>query len=173
MARGNDMDTAQAPRCETQTFDPRGAFSWTLRSGEIARLEAQQGGGLRDRKPLESKEPRVAQVNGRQTTMARSAPCETQTFDPRGAFSWTLRSGEIARLEAQQQRRHRLLLKLIAGGRLDTTPFITHRFPLDETMSGYDTFAAAPETHALKVVLEAEPVAHAPVPAEEALAVIS
>ncbi|CAN5300306.1 hypothetical protein BH18ACT12_BH18ACT12_00750 [soil metagenome] len=39
-------------------------------------------------------------------------------------------------------------------------------------MSGYDTFAAAAETHALKVVLEAEPVAHAPVPAEEALAVI-
>jgi alcohol dehydrogenase len=64
------------------------------------------------------------------------------------------------------------LLKLVAGGRLDTTPFITHRFPLDETMSGYDTFAAASETHALKVVLEAGPVAHAPVPADEALAVI-
>jgi alcohol dehydrogenase len=64
------------------------------------------------------------------------------------------------------------LLKLVAGGRLDTTPFITHRFPLDETMSGYDTFAAASETHALKVVLEAEPVAHAPLPAEEALAAI-
>jgi alcohol dehydrogenase len=55
------------------------------------------------------------------------------------------------------------LLKLVAGGRLDTTPFITHRFPLGETMSAYDTFAAASETHALKVVLEAEPVADAPV----------
>jgi alcohol dehydrogenase len=50
------------------------------------------------------------------------------------------------------------LLKLVAGGRLDTSPFITHRFPLSESMSGYDTFAAAAETHALKVVLEAEPV---------------
>jgi alcohol dehydrogenase len=63
------------------------------------------------------------------------------------------------------------LLKLIAGGRLDPTPFATHRFPLDETMSAYDTFAAAGETHALKVVLEAEPAAHAPVPEEESVVV--
>src|SRR5438045_4000295 len=49
------------------------------------------------------------------------------------------------------------LLKLIAESRLDATAFATHRFPLDETMSAYDTFAAAAETHALKVVLEAEP----------------
>ena len=50
------------------------------------------------------------------------------------------------------------LLKLIAEGRLDATPFATHRFPLGETMAAYDTFADAAETHALKVVLEAEPV---------------
>ena len=50
------------------------------------------------------------------------------------------------------------LLRLIAEGRLDATPFATHRFPLDETMSAYDTFAAAAETDALKVVLEATPV---------------
>ena len=50
------------------------------------------------------------------------------------------------------------LLKLIEGGRLDPTPFATHRFPLDETMAAYDMFAAAAETHALKVVLEAAPV---------------
>jgi alcohol dehydrogenase len=49
------------------------------------------------------------------------------------------------------------LLKLIAEGRLDATPFATHRFPLDETMAAYDTFAAAAETDALKVVLEAQP----------------
>jgi alcohol dehydrogenase len=54
------------------------------------------------------------------------------------------------------------LLKLVAGGQLDTTPFITHRFPLSETMLGYDAFAAAAETHALKVVLEAESVAAEP-----------
>jgi len=51
------------------------------------------------------------------------------------------------------------LLELIANGRLDATPFATHRFPLGETMAAYDTFAAAAETNALKVVLEAEPVA--------------
>src|SRR5438874_4501874 len=50
------------------------------------------------------------------------------------------------------------LLRLIAEGRLDATPFATHRFPLDETMAAYDTFAAAAETDALKVVLEAAPV---------------
>ena len=64
------------------------------------------------------------------------------------------------------------LLKLIADGRLDATPFATHRFPLGETMSAYDTFAEAATTHALKVVLEAEPAAHAAVPKEEALAVV-
>jgi len=65
------------------------------------------------------------------------------------------------------------LLKLVVDGRLDATPFATHSFPLGETMSAYDTFAAAAETHALKVVLEAEPVAHAPVADEEALAVLA
>ena len=64
------------------------------------------------------------------------------------------------------------LLRLIADGRLDATPFATHRFPLGETMSAYDTFADAADTHALKVVLEAELVAHAPVPDERALAVV-
>src|SRR5262245_56913803 len=49
------------------------------------------------------------------------------------------------------------LLKLIAEGRLDATPFATHRFPLAETMAAYDTFAAAAETDALKVVLEGAP----------------
>lgn len=42
MANGNDMNAAQSPRYETPTFDPRGVFSWTLRAGEIARLEAQR-----------------------------------------------------------------------------------------------------------------------------------
>ncbi len=65
------------------------------------------------------------------------------------------------------------LLKLVVDGRLDATPFATHRFPLGETMSAYDTFAAAAETHALKVVLEAEPVAHAQVADEEALVVLA
>jgi hypothetical protein len=108
MTHGNGMDTAQSPHYETRTFDPRGAFSWTQRGGEIARLEAQQQrNGLRDRKTLESKEPRVAQVNGRETTMTRSARYETPTFDPRGAFAWTQRSAEIAARE-RQQRRQRL-----------------------------------------------------------------
>jgi alcohol dehydrogenase len=47
------------------------------------------------------------------------------------------------------------LLRLIAEGRLDATPFATHRFPLGETMSAYDTFGDAAGTGALKVVLEA------------------
>ena len=62
------------------------------------------------------------------------------------------------------------LLKLVASGRLDATPFITHRVPLADAVSGYDTFGNAGETHALKVVLEAAPVALAPTRDEEALA---
>src|SRR6266511_2209648 len=50
------------------------------------------------------------------------------------------------------------LLNLIAEGRLDPTPFSTHRFALGDTLEAYDTFAAAAETDALKVVLEGEQV---------------
>jgi alcohol dehydrogenase len=52
-----------------------------------------------------------------------------------------------------------LLLKVIEGGRLDPTPFATHRFQLDEAMEAYDVFADAAKTQALKVVLSALPVA--------------
>ena len=37
--------------------------------------------------------------------------------------------------------------------------FATHRFPLSETEEAYDVFAAAADTHALKVVLQGAPVA--------------
>jgi alcohol dehydrogenase len=50
------------------------------------------------------------------------------------------------------------LMKLIAEGRLDPTPFATHRFELDETMEAYETFAHAATTNALKVVLSGHPV---------------
>jgi len=51
-----------------------------------------------------------------------------------------------------------MLLRLIEGGRLDPTPFATHRFGLDATEAAYDVFANAAETQALKVVLTAPPV---------------
>lgn len=54
------------------------------------------------------------------------------------------------------------LMKLIEARRLDPTPFVTHRFSLEQTEEAYDVFAAAAETHALKVVLTAEPVALLP-----------
>ena len=59
------------------------------------------------------------------------------------------------------------LLKLIAEGRLDRTPFTTHRFKLSEAMEAYDVFGAAAETNALKVVLEGE---KAPLEPKERLA---
>jgi alcohol dehydrogenase len=54
------------------------------------------------------------------------------------------------------------LLSLIEGGRLDPTVFATHHFTLDETEEAYDVFADAANTHALKVVLQAVPVAQEP-----------
>jgi alcohol dehydrogenase len=50
------------------------------------------------------------------------------------------------------------LLKLIESRRLDPAPFATHRFSLSQTEEAYDVFAAAAETHALKVVLTADPI---------------
>jgi alcohol dehydrogenase len=52
------------------------------------------------------------------------------------------------------------LLKLIEAGRLDPTPFATHRFALADAEEAYDVFGAAAESHALKVVLESVPVGH-------------
>ena len=49
------------------------------------------------------------------------------------------------------------LLRLIEGGRLDPTVFATHRLPLADTEAAYDLFAAAADTHALKVVLQGVP----------------
>jgi alcohol dehydrogenase len=63
------------------------------------------------------------------------------------------------------------LLRLIQERRLDPSLFATHRFSLSDTELAYDTFAAAAETHALKVVLTAEPVPALPAYAEE-LAVV-
>ncbi len=48
------------------------------------------------------------------------------------------------------------LMRLIASGRLDPSLFATHRFPLADTMTAYDTFADAANTNALKVVLTGE-----------------
>jgi alcohol dehydrogenase len=62
------------------------------------------------------------------------------------------------------------LLKLIADGRLDPTPFATHRFELGETEAAYDTFADAASTNALKVVLSAKPLQPTAGMASEALA---
>jgi alcohol dehydrogenase len=52
------------------------------------------------------------------------------------------------------------LLKLIEAGRLDPTPFATHRFALADAEEAYDVFGTAAESHALKVVLEAAKVGH-------------
>ncbi|MFZ1879604.1 MAG: zinc-dependent alcohol dehydrogenase family protein [Gaiellaceae bacterium] len=59
------------------------------------------------------------------------------------------------------------LLRLIQERRLDPSLFATHRFSLSDTELAYDTFAAAAETHALKVVLTAEPVPALPAHAAE------
>ncbi len=62
------------------------------------------------------------------------------------------------------------LLELIAAGRLDPTPFATHRFGLADTMEAYDVFADAATTNALKVVLSAQPVPATEPEAERAAA---
>lgn len=46
------------------------------------------------------------------------------------------------------------LIDLIAGGQIDTSALITHRFGLDEFETAYDVFGRAGETGALKVLLE-------------------
>lgn len=45
------------------------------------------------------------------------------------------------------------LLRMLGAGRLETSRFITHRFPLDEMAEAYDVFANPQQTGALKVAL--------------------
>ena len=47
------------------------------------------------------------------------------------------------------------LLRLVEEGRLDPTPFATHRFDLDGMIEAYEVFEDAGTTNALKVVLTA------------------
>lgn len=49
----------------------------------------------------------------------------------------------------------RMLIKLLAQGRIDVAGFISHHFSLEDIMSAYDTFGRAAETKALKVILTA------------------
>ncbi|HEX5728773.1 zinc-dependent alcohol dehydrogenase family protein [Microbacterium sp.] len=49
----------------------------------------------------------------------------------------------------------RMLIKLLAQGRLDVGGFISHRFVLEDILNAYDTFGRAAETKALKVILTA------------------
>jgi alcohol dehydrogenase len=52
------------------------------------------------------------------------------------------------------------LMKLVASGRLDPTIFATHHYALGDTMTAYDIFADAPNTNALKVVLDGSESSH-------------
>jgi hypothetical protein len=85
-------------RYETPAFHPGIAFSWTLRSEEIAcRRRQPPRGPQADRTKLESKMRDVAQV------AEHAARYATPPFAPGIAFSWTLRSAEIARLQSPQR----------------------------------------------------------------------
>jgi alcohol dehydrogenase len=52
------------------------------------------------------------------------------------------------------------LMKLVASGRLDPTIFASHHCTLGDTMTAYDIFADAPNTNALKVVLDGSESSH-------------
>jgi alcohol dehydrogenase len=45
------------------------------------------------------------------------------------------------------------LLRLLVVRQIETAPFISHHFTLDQTLEAYDTFGRASETGALKVVI--------------------
>ena len=84
-------------RYETPAFDPGIAFSWTLRSEEIARRHIQRRRAPQaDRQKFENETGDETQVS------EHAAGYETPAFEPGIAFSWTLRSAEIARRQSRQ-----------------------------------------------------------------------
>jgi hypothetical protein len=84
-------------RYETPVFDPGIAFSWTLRSEEIARRQRQRSRNSQaDRNEFEN-------TTGDETAASQGVVgYETPVFNPGIAFSWTLRSAEIARRQSRQ-----------------------------------------------------------------------
>jgi alcohol dehydrogenase len=48
-----------------------------------------------------------------------------------------------------------MLLRMLAAGKLAAEKMVTHRFPMNEMMQAYDTFANAASEQALKVLLQA------------------
>jgi alcohol dehydrogenase len=50
-----------------------------------------------------------------------------------------------------------MLIKLVKSGRLQPAQLVTHRFPLDDIMTAYDTFGNAAKERALKVILTNAP----------------
>ena len=94
-----DTNMAQETRYETPTFDPRGAFAWTLRGGEMARSEHP----ARQKEVAASSELGGSGSNKATPTNGTERHYETPTFDPRGAFARTLRGGEMARLERRRR----------------------------------------------------------------------
>ena len=92
MTQLNGIDAADERHNQTPTFDPRSAFSWTVRGGEMARL------GLPCRQPDPSAHETDKSCLTRRAT-GEERRFETPTFDPRSAFAWTLRGGEMARRE--------------------------------------------------------------------------
>jgi alcohol dehydrogenase len=47
-----------------------------------------------------------------------------------------------------------MLLNVLQSGRLDPARLVTHRFEFDHILDAYDTFSRAPETRALKVIVD-------------------
>jgi alcohol dehydrogenase len=48
-----------------------------------------------------------------------------------------------------------MLLKTVQAGKIDPARLVTHRFPLDQILEAYETFANAADTKALKVIISA------------------
>ena len=47
-----------------------------------------------------------------------------------------------------------MLLKTVQSRKIDATKLITHRFKFAKILEAYETFGAAADTHALKVLIE-------------------
>jgi alcohol dehydrogenase len=47
-----------------------------------------------------------------------------------------------------------MLLKTVQSRKIDAKKLITHHFAFDRILAAYETFTAAADTHALKVLIE-------------------
>ena len=146
-ARARAARSARTSSINNGETDPAGARSWSSRTGWASTSPSRQSASRRRSSSARS----IVRPGGHVANVGVHGAPATLHLEKLWIKDVTITTGLVDTSTTPR------LLELIANGRLDPTPFATHRFELADTEQAYETFADAASTNALKVVLSAAP----------------